>query len=55
MGENKHSRHQAEAEKDSRFGVIALSSRSLHGDGDCALHSVLDGYNNLHSAGSMLK
>ena len=22
MGENKHSRHQAEAEKDSRFGVI---------------------------------
>ena len=28
---------------------------SLHGDGDCALHSVLDGYNNLHPAGSMFK
>ena len=104
MGENKHSRHQAEAEKDSRFGVIChcmiwhvwggftydvlniyiygssglsvtvstsslsvtLSTNlpsysdfpepsfvqrklrsSLHGDGDCALHSILDSYNNL--------
>ena len=107
MGENKHSRHQDEAEKDSRFGVIChcivwhlwggftymywihmdtmrtpcspctqesepldsvLQSppqvsvsepppasvfvqrklrSSLHGDGDCALHSILDSYNNL--------